>query len=466
MNETMSPTNAAQTSANRIGVAILVSYLIGRRDAILRLAGNRSTFWVGFLFVLSAAFAREYDGEDLLAEPWRLLIPHAASVASSLLLFLLLVVASRMYRGGAKSVGRRYLQFLSLYWMTAPLAWLYAIPVERFLSAPDSVRANLWLLGLVAIWRVVLIIRVICVLYGTTPASAGVLVLTFGDALVFVLMQTVDVPLLQVMGGVRLSESEQIIASTAEILIFLSVITAPIWLILTLLVLYRGSQDWQAEIDPPQLSRGVTLGLQTLVVASVAIWIIVLPITQPEQRLRSQVDRLVEQNRLDDAIALLESAGPESFPPYWSPPPRVTRGGIDVSLVIAILKHLQEPESPAWLRDIYWGKFGDAMRNSFSFDEYWYQASTAERLALVEFLEKQPPERLRQLFEAERPYASTYQDDSSQQDQELADRFNALFAEEDPETEHPSADRDPIAGARGSGATEDSATEDVGPASR
>ena len=48
--------------------------------------------------------------------------------------------------------------------MTAPLAWLYAIPYERFLSPVGATRANLWTLGLVAAWRVLLIIRVLVVL--------------------------------------------------------------------------------------------------------------------------------------------------------------------------------------------------------------------------------------------------------------------------------------------------------------
>src|SRR5690606_13718472 len=151
--------------------------------------------------------------------PWHLLIPLAASVVSSLVLFGLVLWAARQHDLKEGSAGRLYLQFLGLYWMTAPLAWVYAVPVERILSRPASVRANLWLLGLVAVWRVVLIIRVITVLYGAKPVSATMLVMAFGDVLVFFLMQTVDVPLLQIMGGVRLSESERIIADVAMSLI-------------------------------------------------------------------------------------------------------------------------------------------------------------------------------------------------------------------------------------------------------
>ena len=45
------------------------------------------------------------------------------------------------------SLATTFRSFLNLYWMTAPLAWLYAIPFERFLSPADATTANLALLG-------------------------------------------------------------------------------------------------------------------------------------------------------------------------------------------------------------------------------------------------------------------------------------------------------------------------------
>jgi len=60
-----------------MGIGTLLRYLIGDRKAILAIAGSRHSLWIGFLFVLSAGLAREYDGEDLLHEPWHALIPLA-----------------------------------------------------------------------------------------------------------------------------------------------------------------------------------------------------------------------------------------------------------------------------------------------------------------------------------------------------------------------------------------------------
>ena len=45
--------------------------------------------WIGLLFVLAAGVAREYDGEDLWHEPWHVLLPLGASLATSLVLYLL-----------------------------------------------------------------------------------------------------------------------------------------------------------------------------------------------------------------------------------------------------------------------------------------------------------------------------------------------------------------------------------------
>ena len=41
----------------------LFRYLIGQRSAIEEIASNRHSLLIGFLFCLSAALARHYDGE-------------------------------------------------------------------------------------------------------------------------------------------------------------------------------------------------------------------------------------------------------------------------------------------------------------------------------------------------------------------------------------------------------------------
>jgi hypothetical protein len=50
----------------------LFLYLICNSQAILEIARGRRPLGLGLLFVLSAGLARDYDGEDLLHEPWHL----------------------------------------------------------------------------------------------------------------------------------------------------------------------------------------------------------------------------------------------------------------------------------------------------------------------------------------------------------------------------------------------------------
>ena len=151
-----------------MGATTLFWCLIGQRRAILRVAETRYAVWVGLLLVISAGLARDYDREDLWHEPWNLLPPIGASLVSSFLLFSMLwrstVRAERLQEGS--SFLRAYRVFLGLFWMTAPMAWLYALPVERFLSEVDATRVNLLLLGIVATWRVILMNRMASILFG------------------------------------------------------------------------------------------------------------------------------------------------------------------------------------------------------------------------------------------------------------------------------------------------------------
>jgi hypothetical protein len=155
-----------------MGIGTLLGYLIGNRAAILTLAAHPRAWVVGLVFVLSAGFAREYDGEDLLHEPWHLLLPLAASLGSSFFLYCILYGISTFSRQDGPSFFAAYRSFLSLFWLTAPLAWLYAIPYERFLDPLAATNANLATLALVSAWRVALMVRVAVVLMGMPFWSA------------------------------------------------------------------------------------------------------------------------------------------------------------------------------------------------------------------------------------------------------------------------------------------------------
>ena len=89
---------------------------------------------IGVVLVISAGLAREYDGEDLIHEPWHALRPLGASLASGTTLFLVAHVAALVKSGKGEgappSFFRAWRTFLGLFWFTAPMAWLYAVPYE------------------------------------------------------------------------------------------------------------------------------------------------------------------------------------------------------------------------------------------------------------------------------------------------------------------------------------------------
>ena len=67
-----------------------LAFLFGSKPAILDVATSRGALWIGVLFTIAAGLAREYDGENLLHQPWHLLRPLGASLVSGTVLFLLM----------------------------------------------------------------------------------------------------------------------------------------------------------------------------------------------------------------------------------------------------------------------------------------------------------------------------------------------------------------------------------------
>jgi hypothetical protein len=375
-------------------LATLAKYLfLLDRQAIRDIAGCQQAVWLGLLFVLSAGFAREYDGEDLLAEPWHLLIPLGASLATSFLLFGLVWLLDRGWKREELPFREGYRSFLGLYWMTAPLAWLYAIPVERFLSPAEAVRANLWLLAIVAAWRVILMVRVVAILLRVSVGRALFPVLLFADSLVVVILFLTPLPVFSIMGGIRLSESEQIIQATAFFVGAIGILSWPIWLI--------GSVVMAAKALPPQSSvatssmdrKTMSLPMWGLGVVSLTVWLFILPVTQPEQQRRRRVEVLLREGHIEQAIEVMSAHERSDFPPHWDPPPRIGYGETTPELP-KVLETLIVVEAKPWVAELYWEKFRDLIGHGYDFHNYWLYLDDAEfdrHLAILEHLPENSP---------------------------------------------------------------------------
>lgn len=341
-----------------MGIGTLVLYLFGHRPSIEAIIQSRSAVWIGLLFVLSAGFAREYDGEDLLHEPWHLFLPLGASLLTSYLLFALLEwtfgreLAADQARSGYLS---QYRAFLSLYWMTAPLAWLYAIPVEEFLSPADSVRANLSFLGVVSLWRVILITRAASIFFNRSCAATFFLVMFFADTVAMVVFWLTPLPIISVMGGIRLTESEEVLLSVGIMVRFFGTVTWPIWLIGAIVAGYR-SKPLSPNAEPTAIRASTGIGLWGVAVLSLLIWIPVLPLTQPKQIHRRHAERLLFANQVSDAISYMSEHQRADFPRHWDPPPRFGLGKFTPAIDL-VLAESEAPLTATWVRDLFREKY-------------------------------------------------------------------------------------------------------------
>lgn len=347
-------------------VLTLVKYLCGNRDAIVRIANCRAAVWIGLIFVLSAGLAREYDGADLSHEPGILLVPVAASLATSFLLYALVrvVVPGPKPPQPALSFWAEYRKFLGLYWATAPLAWLYAVPVERFMTPGDATRANFLFLAIVSVWRVSLMTRVISVLWRINLVAAFWTVMLFADSVAIAAVMVTPKPVFDFMGGVRLSEREAFIQEAVFLVGAAAILSWLVWFIGTLVIAsrlrspkpreQREPPDQQVE-EPSPPSHSASIGLWGTAIASVLAWAPILPRTQPEQINRRIVESQLRHGQIAEAIAFLSRHSRRDFPPLWDPPPQLGYGESKPGL-IDVLSIVASPDLPPPFREMFAAK--------------------------------------------------------------------------------------------------------------
>lgn len=351
-------------------------FLIGNRRTTLDVARSPWSPLIGVLFVLSAGLAREYDGEYLLLEPWHALRPLGASLASGTLLFLIVHLAA-IIRGDSADANERpplfetYFSWMGLFWMTAPMAWLYAIPYERWMSPETAIEWNLLTLAFVAAWRVVLITRVVVVVYGVNPVPAFFLVMLFADAVVIAVLGIAPLPVIDVMGGVRGPAREQLIGAIALNTGLLAILSAPIWILGSLISVAVFWPSWPVAIHPrPIRSRGLLIvaGVSIVAFAPLLLW------AQPEQALRHRVERLMLSGQVAEGLAAMSAQTHGDFPPAYNPPPRLGYRESDPAMD-SVRQAMREQWPAEWVAEAYLFKtrreigtrfFDDPTRDGFA----------------------------------------------------------------------------------------------------
>ncbi len=338
---------------------MLFAYLIGRRRAILEIAADPKALLVAALLVVSAGLARNYDRASLMHEPWRLLGPFVASLAISGPLFLCSYGLGRRKGMADPGIARAYLTFLSLYWMTAPLAWLYGIPYERMLSPLGATIANLRTLALVSVWRVALMIRVVSVVFDMPIRAALALVMLVVDVAALTALYLVPLPVIHIMGGI--SPEQHALAWSALLVTVLCWLTLPLWIGLAAAAYAHGrTPAWRV---PSTRERPASVKAALAFAAlSVLGWALPLPFTQPEQILAHRVEQAYRISGPAAALTLMSIHRRIDFPPDWQPPPRKFPGEPPIGEVLDMLEALANGPRPDWIADLYARSFQDRVR--------------------------------------------------------------------------------------------------------
>lgn len=293
-------------------------YLVGHAGAIRRIAADRTVLLLGAFLVLSASLARNYDGAYLGRESHVLAHGLVVSVANAALIFFLLYAVARARKVPAPPAWGGFLSFLGLFWMTSPMAWLYAVPFERFMAPVDAVEANLWTLAGVALWRVLLISRALSVLYNVGWWRVLCLVLCVADVLILVAAATMPGPVVDLMGGLQHAPEHALLSAVRFATMFWSVLLAFPLLVAALVAGHGLRGGWA----PDAIVRARVLGPTLVGFAGLLAWIPALAATQTEQANRWRVDSLMKARMVAEGLAELSRHERADYPPMWDPPPR------------------------------------------------------------------------------------------------------------------------------------------------
>jgi hypothetical protein len=232
---------------------------------------------------------------------------------------------------------------MGLFWMTAPIAWLYAIPVERFTSSLASAQFNAALLVVVSVWRVLLMARVLAVLCGVSMRKSLVWVLV--PALIEVLavfLGGVGEIIGRSMGGMQLSPEKEFILK-AQSQVFGCVIWA-----LPVVLIWAYWDRAKLPIQALPISRRVEPLPWRFLLGTALFWLAVAVYPQMEQSRNAHLEKLIEEQHWREALDFMADQGKESFAPSRPlPPPNY---GSQANKQTPPLLDAATAKDPAWLR--------------------------------------------------------------------------------------------------------------------
>lgn len=344
----------------------ILLYLFGHAGAVRAVAESRAAFLTGLVLVLITTIPRNYDQTFIGENPFRWLLGSLAfSLVSGTWLYGVAYGWLARWRTEAEEVQHHSFAsgyfsgwrcFMGLFWMTAPIAWLYALPVERFLDSVIATKVNVGLLAIVSLWRVLLMARVFQVLCNVNffialvwvllPAGIETCGVTFGSG-VF------GKALMSAMGGMRNSPEEDIILAAFNVAMSASLYGTPVALVLALVLKPAGTKALpvpQAGRVPKALLAGLAAG-----------WLVVAIVPQREVARTVSANRLVQQGRYREALDYMAAHQPGDFAPAvpLSPKAFEREGFEQIPSCVAAL----QTSDPAWSRQHLFRRLDEMVTN-------------------------------------------------------------------------------------------------------
>ncbi len=316
-------TSSNDSPRSDVTIGTWIRFLFGHAESIRALARSAGVWQVSLALVLLTSIARNYDQTWIGEKPFLWLAGNTLfSTVSGTALFLW-VRMFMAYRIDDPNVpfGASWRQFMGLFWGTAPVAWLYAIPVERWAGSMEAAHFNLTLLGVVSLWRVLLMARVLCVLHAAAFWRALCWVLSMACVEVVVVMigsGALSRAIMAGMGGLRNSPEEEVLAQSLGAVSAVAFYGFIPMLILSLVA--RGTREirFTANLVPVH-GRLPWVG----VAVAAALWIGVSIPSQRQTRLNAEIDALAAEGEWRPVVEHLIAHEPHEYAPSRQLPPKV-----------------------------------------------------------------------------------------------------------------------------------------------
>ncbi len=356
--ETRAPLELAERPVDQchdqdsVKLSDLVGFWFGYQRSIAAVLQTKSTLWLGALLVFTAAMGREYDAVSLLHRPWELLGSFAASIVMCTILFGFIYLCLGCVKRTEANPSQEYLTFLGAYWMTAPLAWPYAFPIETLTDELTSVHFNLTVLSVVSIWRVLLFARIVAIQFALPYLSSLTWVLVPCMVVAFGALVSAILPMVSIMGGIRLTRTQQVVINYQSGLL-MTIFYAAIPVLICLLVSFAYTDRLRpARPEVLRSTRKLSRGPWLLALSALGLSVVWAVPFQISYWQAAEIDRLIVGGRIPEALERLEANGPAAPPATWDPLPRLRHKGskqVDLALMI---DELSQRKAATWLNDL------------------------------------------------------------------------------------------------------------------